>query len=159
MKILQGKRAVNFEQAAGLAFQEAGAGDMSAGVTDLFVSLADATKLRTEAEKSIGAAIRDKYRAKPRWHSKRWCVSVPTLSYEARDIPHLKIETKTYLVAVAEVETIDDSCSLTLVGTLGKPEALIIPMVFLHALLNDDLRALCHTGQEQQPHRMGDTGG
>ena len=139
MKILQGKRAGNFEQAAGLAFQDAGVGDMSAAVADLFVSLADATKLRTEAEKSIGAAIRDKYRAKPTWQGKWWYVPVPTLSYEARDIPHLKIETKTYLVAVVEVETTDDSYSVTLVGTIGKAETLIVPMVFLQAILDDDL--------------------
>lgn len=139
MKILQGKRAGNFQQAVALAFQEAGVADISAGVTDLLVSLADATKLRIEAEKSIGAAIRDKYSAKPRWQSKWWCIPVPILSYEARDIPQLKIETKTYLVAVVDVETTDESYSVTVIGAMGKPETLVIPMVFLHAILNDDL--------------------
>ncbi len=155
MKILQGKQAGNFQQAASLALQEAGVGDMSAGVTELFVSLADVTKLRTEAEKSIGVAIRDKYRAKPRWHGKWWCVQVPMLSYETRDIPHLKIETKTYVVAVVEVETTDDSYSVTVVGTMGKPETLIVPIVFLQAVLDDDLgrfgvlaRSSSHTAWE-----------
>jgi hypothetical protein len=139
MKILQGKRVRNFEEAAALAFQEAGVGDISAGVADLFVSIADATKLRTEAERSISAAIRDKYRGKPRWQGKWWCVPVPMLSYEAKDIPHLKIESKTYLVALGEVETTDDSYSVTLVGAIGKPETLVIPMVFLQAILDGDL--------------------
>ena len=112
---------------------------MSAAVTDLFGSLVDASRFRTEAEKSIGAALRDRYRAKPTWKRKWWCIPVPMLSYEARDIPHLKIKIETYLVAVAEVETIGGSHSVTLVGIIGKPEALAIPMVFLHAVLNDDV--------------------
>lgn len=139
MRISPGKRAVNFKQATGLAFQDAGVGDISTGVADLFVSIADATKLRIEAEKSIGAAIRDKYRGKPTWQGKWWYVPVPTVSYEARDIPHLKIESNTCLVAALEVETTDDSYSVTMVGTIGKPETLIVPMVFLQAILDDDL--------------------
>ena len=139
MKISPGKRAVNFKQATGLAFQDAGVGDMSAAVADLLVSLVDATKLRTEAEKSILAAVRGKYRAKPTWQGKWWYVPVPTLSYEARDIPHLKIEGKTCLVAAVEIETTDDSYSVTMAGTIGKAETLIVPMVFLQAILDDDL--------------------
>jgi hypothetical protein len=139
MKISPGKRAVSSKQATGLAFQDAGVGDMSAAVADLLVSLVDATKLRTEAEKSIVAAIRGKYRAKPTWQGKWWYVPVPMLSYEARDIPHLKIESKTFLVAVVEIETTDDSYSVTMAGTIGKAETLIVPMVFLQAILDDDL--------------------
>jgi len=139
MKISPGKRAVSSKQATGLAFQDAGVGDMSAAVADLLVSLVDATKLRTEAERSIVAAIRGKYAAKPTWHGKWWYVPVPTLSYEARDIPHLKIESKTCLVAVVEIETTDDSHSVTIVGTIGKAETLIVPMVFLQAIMDDDL--------------------
>jgi len=82
---------------------------------------------------------RDKYRSKPRWHSKWWYVTVPIPSYEARDLPCLKIETNTYVVAVVEVETTNDSYSVTVVGTIGKPETLIIPIVFLQTVLDDDL--------------------
>jgi len=139
MKILPGRQLRNFKEAAVLAFREAGVGDMSAGVTDLFISFADADRLRTEAEKSIGAALRDKYRDKPKWQRKWWCIPVPILSYEARDIPQLKIRIETYLLAVAEVETTGGSHLVTLVGITGKPETLVIPMVFLHAVLNDDV--------------------
>ena len=100
-KISLGKRAGNFQQASVLTFQEAGVGDMSAGVAGLFISLTDTTKLRTEAEKSIVATIRGKYKAKPTWQGKWWYVPAPTLSYEARDIPHLKIESKTFLYVVS----------------------------------------------------------
>lgn len=61
------------------------------------------------------------------------------LTYEARDIPQLKIEVKMHLVASVEVETADDYYSITMLEIIGKPHTLIIPMVFLHALLNYDL--------------------
>jgi hypothetical protein len=139
MKISSGEQAANYKQATSLAFQDAGAGDISVAVADLLVSLVDATKLSSEAEKSITAAIRGKYGAKPTWQGKWWYVPVPTLSYEARDIPQLKIESKAYLVAVIEIETTDDSYSVTMAGTIGKAVTLTVPMVFLRAILDDDL--------------------
>ncbi|MCL0058751.1 hypothetical protein M1N79_03700 [Dehalococcoidia bacterium] len=46
MKILQGRGARNFEEAAKLAFQERGVGDMPTSVAELFASIADANTLR-----------------------------------------------------------------------------------------------------------------
>jgi len=139
IKILRGKQVRNFQEAVTLAFHEAGVNDMSTSVTDLFNSVLDTNVLRSEAEKKIATTIRDKYKKKPEWRSNWWCIPVPTLRYETRDIPHLAIEVKKYLVAAVDVETTDNSYSATLVGSTGKPEALVIPMVFLQGILDDDL--------------------
>ncbi|MBT9144007.1 MAG: hypothetical protein DDT32_01242 [Syntrophomonadaceae bacterium] len=64
MKILLGRRVKNLKEAAELAFREAGADNMSLSVADLFES-ADATTIRSEAERDIITAIRGKYRGNP----------------------------------------------------------------------------------------------
>jgi len=138
MKILPGRQVKDFREAAELAFREAGADDTSLSVADLFES-ADATNLRSEAEREIIAAIRGKYRGNPTWDGKRWCVPVPKPGYDTRGTPHITIELKTYLVAAGEVETTDHYYPVTLVGLIGKSETLIIPMVLLQAVLDDDL--------------------
>ena len=138
MKILTGRRVNNFKEAVDLAFREAGADDMSLSVADLFAA-ADATRLRSEAEKDIIAAIRGRYRGNPTWDGKWWCVPVPKPGYDTRGTPHITIELKTYLAAAGEVETTDRYHSVTLVGPIGKLETLIIPIVLLQAVLDDDL--------------------
>ena len=138
MKVLHGRQIKNFKEAAELAFREAGADDLSLSIADLF-ELADAAKLRSEAERDIVAAIRGKYRGNPTWDGKWWYVSVPKPGYDSRGTPHLTIELKTYLVAAGEVETTDHYYPVTLVGPIGKSETLTIPVVLLQAILDDDL--------------------
>lgn len=138
MKILPGRRVKNFREAAELAFHEAGADDYSLSVTDLFEA-ADATKLRSEAEKDIIATIRGKYRGSPTWNGKPWYVPVPKPGYDTRGTPHITIDLKRYIVAVGEVETADHYYPVTLIGPIGKSETLIIPIVLLQAILDDDL--------------------
>jgi len=138
MKILPGRRAKNFREATELAFREAGADDLSLSVADLFES-ADATKLRSEAERDIVAAIRRKYRGNPTWDGKQWYVPVPKPGYDSRGIPHITIDIKRYIIAVGDVETVDHYYPVTLVGPIGKLETLIIPIVLLQAILDDDL--------------------
>jgi hypothetical protein len=138
MKILSGRRINNFKEAIDLAFREAGADDTSLSVADLFES-ADAAKLRSEAEKDIVAAIRGRYRGNPVWDGKWWCVPVPKPGYDTRGTPHITIDLKMYLVAAGEVETGDHCYPAALVGPIGKPEMLVIPLVLLQAILDDDL--------------------
>lgn len=139
MKILPGVKARNFNEAVDLALGDANVGGMSTDVTSLFTSVMDTSKLRTETDKAIGNTIRNRYRGKPSWHGKWWYVPVPQLRYDARDVPHLTIEVRIHLVAVLDVEPRSDYFAVTLVGALGQPELLVIPMVFLHAILNNDL--------------------
>ena len=138
MKVLHGRQIKNFKEAAELAFREAGVDDLALSVADLFES-ADTTRLRSEAERDIVAAVRGKYRGNPVWDGKWWYVPVPKPGYDTRGTPHITIEIKTYLVAAGEVETADRYYTVTLVGPIGKSETLIIPIVLLQAILDDDL--------------------
>ena len=138
MKILHGRRVKNFREAVELAFREAGADDLSLSVADLFES-ADAAKLRSEAERDIVAAIRGKYRGNPTWNGKQWYVPVPKPGYDSRGTPHIAIDLKRYIVAAGEVVTADHYYPVTLVGSTGKSETLIIPILLLQAILDDDL--------------------
>jgi hypothetical protein len=139
MKIYPGKRAKNYTEATTLVWHEAGIKDMSIEVTNLFISLTDTNKLRQETEKIIGNAVRNRYRGKPSWHSRQWYLPVPQLRFDSREIPRLIIEVPIHLVAIVEIETDDDYFTVTLTETEGKPKTLVIPMIFLQALLDDDL--------------------
>ncbi len=139
MKILSGRQADNRKEAMRLAFQEAGVEGMSADAVDMFESLADDHRIGSEADKAIGTNIRNRYGNKAIWWVEQWFVPIPKLHYEGKDIPQLIIEITVYLVAPASVKTKQDHRLVTLVGAVGKPETLSIPMVFLHAFLEGDL--------------------
>lgn len=139
MKIIPGKMAENQREAITLAFQEAGVQGMDADIIDMFASLGNDQKMSSEADKTISTAIRNRYGNKATWGAERWFIPVPKLHYEGKDIPQLVIEITVYLVAAALVKTQNDSRLITLVGSVGKPETLAIPMIFLHALIESDL--------------------
>ena len=79
MKILPGKTADNWKEAATLAFQEAGAEGMSTDIVDMFTSLANDPRICSEADKTIGATIRSRYGNKATWRAERGFVPVPKL--------------------------------------------------------------------------------
>lgn len=139
MKIIPGIKAENFNEAVGLALGDAGAIGMSPKAISLFLPVIDDGRLRSDTEKAIAGTIRNQYRGKPSWHGSWWHAPIPRLRYDARDIPHLIIEVRMYLVATPYVETANDGFAVTLVGALGQPETMIIPMVFLQAVLDNDL--------------------
>jgi hypothetical protein len=139
MKILTGSRASNQKEAVSLALEEAGLGLMGPDVIDMFTSIADSIKNTAEADKVIGTAVRSRYGNKATWRAERWFVPVPKLQFQGKEIHQLVIEVSIYLVGSAVVRTADDSRLITVVGHVGKPEIVSIPMVFLHALLEDDL--------------------
>jgi hypothetical protein len=139
MKIITGSRASNQKEAVSLVFQEAGIGIMSLDVVDMFVSVAENAKTSAEIDKLIGTSVRGRYGNKASWRADRWFVPVPKLQFQGKDIHQLIIEVSVYLVAAAVVRTADDSRLITVAGPVGKPEIVSIPMVFLHALLENDL--------------------
>ena len=139
MKIITGSRASNQKEAVSLVFQEAGIGIMSLDVVDMFVSVAENAKTSAEIDKLIGTSVRGRYGNKASWRADRWFVPVPKLQFQGKDIHQLIIEVSVYLVAAAVVRTADDSRLITVAGPVGKPEIVNIPMVFLHALLENDL--------------------
>ena len=138
MKILSGKQADNQNEAVNLAVQTANVDSMDTYTIDMFETLTDNNKISAEADKIIGSTIRNRYGNKATWRAERWFVPIPKLYYDGKDIPQLIIEVDIYLIATAVVRT-QDSRLITLAGAVGKPETLTIPMVFLHALLEEDL--------------------
>jgi hypothetical protein len=139
VKIIPGKMAENQREAIALAFREAGVQGMDADIIDMFTALSNGQRISNEADKAIGTAIRNRYGNKATWRAERWFIPVPKLHYASKDIPQLVIEVTVYLVVAASVKTQNDSRLVTLVGPVGKPETLAIPMVFLHVLLESDL--------------------
>jgi len=138
MKILSGKQADNQNEAVKLALQIAGEEGMDNYIIDMFGALSDNDKINAETDKIISSTIRNRYGSKASWQTERWFVPIPKLHYEGKDIPQLIIEVDIYLIAAAIVRT-QDSRLITLAGAVGKPATLTIPMVFLHALLEEDL--------------------
>jgi hypothetical protein len=139
MKIFPGQQAENFEEAVSLAFQMSGIKDMSVDSIEMFTSLAEDYKTGPEADKAIGAAVRNRYGNKATWRAERWFVPIPKLYYEGKDVPRLIIEITTHLVASVSAKTPNDFRLISTVGPIGKPETLVIPMLFLHALIENDL--------------------
>jgi len=138
MKILSGKQVDNQNEAVRLALQTASVDSMDTYIIDMFETLPDNKKVNAEADKIIGSTIRNRYGNKATWRAERWFIPVPKLHYDGKDIHQLIIEVDIYLIAAAIIRT-QDSRLITLAGAVGKPETLTIPMVFLHALLEEDL--------------------
>ncbi len=140
MKVLPGLRAKDFSEATGLAFTESGSGDMAGTVAGLFDAIVNADALQGETAKNINAALHHQYRGKTGWRGEQWFyVPVPILRFDARDTPRLIFDVISYLVAPLTVEPAGNLRFVTVVGPLGKPETLILPMVLLQAILDDDL--------------------
>lgn len=148
MKILRGKRVSGFREAACVAFQEAGYGDMSPEVAELFTSAIDTNRLRDEADGTVSSTVRSKHGRNATWSGKRWLIPVPRLGYNAQPIPQLAITIQAYLVSPIEVETTNNYYSMTLVRPMGRAEKLVLPMSFLQAVLDDDLEQFEIVGRD-----------
>ncbi len=140
MKILPGKRVVDFDEAAIVALHDAGKDDMTLDIARLFTPALDLDKLRTEAEKSINASVRARYGQRAAWSGRQWFVPLPQPSYNSSPIPLMSFAIPAYLVAAISIETPGFlSRSATVMGSLSRREKLLLPMSFLQAILDDDL--------------------
>jgi hypothetical protein len=139
MKILPDRRADSFEKATILAFQEAGKGDLSPDVATVFASAIDSEKISVEAERTINTTVHGRYGRSARWHGQPWLIPLPQPRYDVQPIPRITFSVQGYLVAPIMVKTTGDSYRATVVGPVGKPERLILPIPFLQAILDDDL--------------------
>jgi len=127
------------DEAVVLALRETGRDDMSQEAADLFLTSVDTTRLQIEGEKVVDTEVRRRYGRNARWQGKLWFVPLPQLRYEALPVPLLMFNLQPYLVAGLTVFNVDRSPSINLVGSIGKPEKLILPMEFLQAILDDRL--------------------
>ena len=138
MKILSGQLAESWREAERLALDQANLEEMDIGIIDMFVSITDNDRLNAEADKMIGSTVRNRYGNKATWQADKWFVPIPKLRYDGNDTPQLVIDVDIYLIAAGFVRT-QDFRMITLVGIIGKPEMISLPMIFLHALLENDL--------------------
>ena len=138
MKFVSGY-VTDVDEAVALVLREAGRDDMSQEAADLFLTSVDIIRLQTEGEKTVDTEVRRRYGRNARWQGKLWFVPLPRLRYEALPVPLLMFNLQPYLVAGLTVFNVDRSPSINMVGTIGKPEKLILPMEFLQAILNDSL--------------------
>ena len=140
MKMLTGKRASDFSEAAILALHDTGKEDMTLDIARLFTPALDLDKLRAEAEKSLNASVRGRYGPKATWSGPEWFVPLPQPSYNSSPIPLMSFAIPAYLVAAISIETPGFlSRSATMMGSLSRREKMLLPMSFLQAILDDDL--------------------
>jgi hypothetical protein len=139
VEVLHGKQANSFKEAVALAFEAAGVDDMSPESAGLFTSAIDVGVLYSESGKTIDGAVHARYGRGAGWSGRRWVVPIPSLRFDTVPIPQLTIKVQGHVVARVEVEAGYRSHSLTLVGSIGKSQTMVIPVVFLSALLDDDL--------------------
>ncbi|MEK7874636.1 MAG: hypothetical protein AAB325_00365 [Pseudomonadota bacterium] len=141
MKIFWNKVARNFEEAVEVAYEAAGVGGLSMELIRLFESAMDTAELRRQAEEEMRKQIQKQVGKDASWQGTRWLVPVAKLHFEAAGPPQLEIECQPYLVGVADVRVPKDqrSYSITVVGTVGKPLHLRLPLQLLRAILDGEV--------------------
>ncbi len=148
MKILPGRWADTLEEAVHLAFRGAGKGELSPDVATVFASAITNDKISAEAERSINTAVHAKYGRSARWHGQQWLIPLPQPRYDAQPVPRMVFSVQGYLVAPVTIKTTDGSYRATVVGPVGKPEKLILPISFLQAILDDELEQFELVGRD-----------
>jgi len=139
VKLINGTYGTSLRAACELAFEEAAVGDMSYEVTDLFVSFIGSNEIWDQAHKSLRSAVRERYGGSCTWEGNMRLIPVPQLRFDTSPVPQLGINVQVYMVWPGEVETPVTLHSVTAVGPVGKREVLVIPVLFLRAIMNDDL--------------------
>jgi len=129
----------DIDEAIALVLREAGQDDISQEAADLFLTSVDTTRLQTEGEKVVNTEVHRRYGRNARWQGRLWFVPLPRLRYEALPVPLLTFDLQPYLVVGLTVSNVDRSPYVNLVGTIGKPEKVILPMEFLQAMLDNRL--------------------
>lgn len=125
-----------------LVLKEAGQLDISEGAIKLFLKSFDKSGLLMEAEKVLKSEVHQHYGRNTRWRYSGegpWLVPLPQLRYDALPTPTLSFSLQPYLVAGMTILDGKYSDHDTLVGAIGKPYKLTLPMVFLQAILNESL--------------------
>jgi hypothetical protein len=126
------------------ALEAAGVDDMSPEIIDLFASSFGTNEPCDQAHRKLKSTLHDSYGRGCTYRGDLRLVPVPELRFDTSPVPHLGIKVKGYMVWSGNVETKSGYQPVTIFGEALKLESYIIPMVFLHALLNDDLGRFLH---------------
>ncbi len=142
MKFSNSNRVNGIDGAIRLVLEEAGREDMSEDAIGLFLKSLDITLLHSEGEKAIKNEVHRQYGRNARWRPAAegpWLIPLPHLRYDALPASMITFSLQPYLVSGLIIQVNGHSISNTLVGTIGKPVKLMLPMIFLQALLDEDL--------------------
>ena len=142
MRFIGDKDISNIGVAMRLVLKEAGRQDISEEAIRLFLKSFDESSLLMEAEKVLKSEVHQHYGRNTRWRYSGegpWLVPLPQLRYDALPTPTLSFSLQPYLVAGMTILDGKYSDHDTLVGAIGKPYKLTLPMVFLQAILNESL--------------------
>ena len=125
-----------------LVLKEAGQHDISPEAVRMFLKSFDEPALHIDAEKSLKSEVHQNYGRNTRWRYSGegpWLVPLPQMRYDALPTPTLSFSLQPYLVARMTILDGKYSDHDTMVGAIGKPYKLILPMIFLQAILNESL--------------------
>jgi len=128
--------------AIALVLKETGRQDVSREAIGFFLESVDAPGLLREEEKVIKSEVHQHYGRNVRWRYSSqgpWLVPLPQLRYDAIPVPILSFSMQLYLIAVMTIWDRDYRHYDTLLGPVGKPYKLTLPMVFLQAILEESL--------------------
>ena len=142
MRFIGDKDISNIGVAMRLVLKEAGRQDISEEAIRLFLKSFDESSLLMEAEKVLKSEVHQHYGRNTRWRylgEGPWLVPLPQLRYDTLPTPTLSFSLQPYLVAGMTILDGKYSDHDTLVGAIGKPYKLTLPMVFLQAILNESL--------------------
>jgi len=139
MEIIAGKWEMSLEDSFELALEAAGVDNMSPEVIDLFASSFGTNEPWGQAHRKLKSVVHDNYGRGCTHRGDLRLVPIPELHFDTSPVPHLGIKVKGYMVWSGDVETKSGYQSATVFGEVLKLESLVIPIVFLHALLKDDL--------------------
>jgi len=142
MRFVGDKDVSGIDGAIRLVLKEAGRQDMSLEAVRMFLKSLDESVLLMEAEKILKSEVHQHYGRNTRWRYSGegpWLVPLPQLRYDALPNPVLSFSLQPYLVAGMTILDGKYSDHDTLIGAIGKPYKLTLPMVFLQAILNESL--------------------
>jgi len=142
MRFVGDKDISGIDGAIRLVLKETGWQDISEEAIRLFLKSFDESGLRIEEEKVIKSEVHQHYGRNTRWRYSGkgpWLVPLPQLRYDALPTPTLSFSLQPYLVTGMTILDGKYSDHDTLVGAIGKPYKLTLPMVFLQAILNESL--------------------
>lgn len=145
MRFVGDKDIRDIDGAIRLVLKEAGWQDMSLEAVRMFLKSLDEPGLRMEAEKVLKSEVHQHYGRNTRWRyagEGPLLVPLPHLRYDALPAPILSFSLQPYLVVGVTVLDGKYSDHDTLVGAIGKPYKLTLPMVFLQAILNETVGRL-----------------
>lgn len=140
MKLYEDIFISNLDVAIDLVLRDSGQQGMARVALELFIKSYDESSLCIEGDKTIKNEVQRYYGRNSRWRDSDagpWYIPLPHLRFDSIPAPALSFNLQPYMVAPVIVLDNRYSYHDAVVGPIGKPFKLTLPMVFLQAVLNN----------------------